>query len=214
MVCRSSCVLTVESLTALERAALAGAPEGRKGQSMSKAGPSLLRTMFYRAADTARRQDPQLARIYYVQMTERGATPRKACCIVAGHLAERAWAVLHRGTPMRSATTTATPSPPAEAKKIIAERWTVPEDIRKRRRNRKTAGKALSRPSPGRANEAAPPGPRSSRPLVTRDRLLASGNMKMTAISQAIITGQRSRRSVLANRLPGTGRLVRRAIDI
>ncbi|MGE5289607.1 MAG: transposase [Micromonosporaceae bacterium] len=37
----------------------------RKGQPMSKAGPSLLRATFVRAADTARKQDPQLARIYY-----------------------------------------------------------------------------------------------------------------------------------------------------
>jgi Transposase IS116/IS110/IS902 family len=63
----------------------------RKGQPMSKAGPSLLRATLFRAADTARRQDPQLARIYYLQMTERGATHLKACCVVAGHLAERAW---------------------------------------------------------------------------------------------------------------------------
>ena len=71
----------------------------RKGQPMSKAGPSLLRSTLFRAADTARRQDPQLARIYYQQMTERGATHLKACCVVAGHLAERAWTVLNRGTP-------------------------------------------------------------------------------------------------------------------
>jgi transposase len=71
----------------------------RKGQPMSKAGPSQLRSAFVRAADTARRQDPQPARIYYLQMTERGATHLKACCVVAGHLAERAWAVLSRGTP-------------------------------------------------------------------------------------------------------------------
>ena len=66
---------------------------GRKGQPMSKAGPSLLRATLFRAAGTTRRQDPQLARIYYLQMTERGATHLKACCAVAGHLAERAWAV-------------------------------------------------------------------------------------------------------------------------
>jgi hypothetical protein len=46
-----------------------------------------------------RREDPQLARIYYQQMTNRGATHLKACSGVAGHLAERAWAVLNRGTP-------------------------------------------------------------------------------------------------------------------
>src|SRR5215472_488054 len=131
----------------------------RKGQPMSKAGPSLLRATFFRAADTARRQDPQLARIYYTQMTERGATHLKACCVVAGHLAERARAVLHRGTPYVICDNNGNPITPAEAKQIIAERWTVPEEIRKRRRSRKIAGKApqaaLTRPD----NEAASPAP-------------------------------------------------------
>ena len=52
---------------------------------------ALLRTTLVRAADNARRQDPQLARIYYVQMVERGDDHLKACCVVAAHLAERAW---------------------------------------------------------------------------------------------------------------------------
>jgi hypothetical protein len=78
---------------------------------MSKAGPSLLRATFSRAADTARRQDPQLARIYYLQMTERGATHLKACCAVAGHLAERARTVLNRGTPHVIRDTNSTPAP-------------------------------------------------------------------------------------------------------
>jgi len=122
----------------------------RKGQSMSKAGPSLLRATFYRAAGTARRQDPQLAKIYHTQMAERGANHLKACCVVAGHLAERAWAVLHRGTPYVICDNHGNPVTPAEAKQIIAERWTVPEEIRKPRRSRKIAGKApqaaLTRP--------------------------------------------------------------------
>ena len=71
----------------------------RKGQAMSKAGSSLLRTTLVRAADTARKQDPQLARVYYVQMAERGKTHLAANCVVAAHLAERAWLVVRRGTP-------------------------------------------------------------------------------------------------------------------
>ena len=71
----------------------------RKGQVMSKAGNALLRTTLIRAADWARKQDPQLARIYYVQMTERGKTHLAANCVVAAHLAERAWLVMRRGTP-------------------------------------------------------------------------------------------------------------------
>jgi transposase len=136
----------------------------RKGQPMSKAGPSLLRATLFRAADTARRQNPQLARIYYQQMTERGATHLKACCVVAGHLAERAWAVLNRGTPYVICDNNGNPVTPEQAKQIIADKWTVPEDIRKRRRSRKIAGKApqtaLTRPD----KRGDPPRPRSSRP--------------------------------------------------
>ena len=79
---------------------------------MSKAGPSLLRATLFRAAGTARRQDPQLARIYYTQMTERGATHLKACCVAAGHLAERAWAVINRGTPHVICDNNGNPAPP------------------------------------------------------------------------------------------------------
>jgi transposase len=136
----------------------------RKGQPMSKAGPSQLRSAFVRAADTARRQDPQLARIYYLQMTERGATHLKACCVVAGHLAERAWAVLNRGTPYVICGNNGNPVTPGEAKKIIADNWTVPEDIRKRRRSRKQAGKAPQAATTGPDKRGDPPRPRSSRP--------------------------------------------------
>jgi transposase len=136
----------------------------RKGQPMSKAGPSLLRSTLFRAADTARRQDPQLARIYYLQMTERGATHLKACCVVAGHLAERAWAVLNRGMPYVICDTTGNQVTAAEAKQIIAERWTVPEDVRKRRRSRKMAGKVPQAAATGPDRRGDPPRPRSSRP--------------------------------------------------
>jgi hypothetical protein len=138
----------------------------RKGQPMSKAGPSLLRSTFFRAADTARRQDPQLARIYYLQMTERGATHLKACCVVAGHLAERASAGSGSGggTPYVIRDTNGNPATPAEAKKIIADRWTVPEEIRKRRRSRKQAGKAPQAALTWPDRRGDPPRPRSSRP--------------------------------------------------
>lgn len=109
----------------------------RKSQPMSKAGPSLLRTTLVRAADTARKQDPQLAKIYYVQMVERGADHLKACCVVAAALAERAWAVLRRGMPYVICDTDGTPVTAAEAKNIITERWTVPPEVRARRRSRK-----------------------------------------------------------------------------
>jgi transposase len=113
----------------------------RKGQPMSKAGSSLLRTTLVRAADNARRQDPQLARIYHQQMTERGKDHLGALCVVAASLAERAWTVMRRGTPYVICDTDGQPITAAQAKAIIAERWTVPPEVRARRRSKKT-GKA------------------------------------------------------------------------
>jgi transposase len=112
----------------------------RKGQPISKAGNRLLRTTLVRAADTARKLDPQLARIYWTQMVQRGKDHLGALCVVAAHLAERAWAVFDRGMPYVICDTDGTPVTPAQAKAIIAERWTVPEEVRRRRRSRK--GKA------------------------------------------------------------------------
>jgi hypothetical protein len=112
----------------------------RKGQPITKAGNRLLRTTLHRAADHARRQDPQLARIYWTQMVERGNDHLGALCVVAAHLAERAWRVMDRGLPYVLCDTDGTPVTPAQAKAIIADHWTVPEQVRRRRRNKK--GKA------------------------------------------------------------------------
>src|SRR5664279_5178270 len=110
-----------------------------KGAPVSKAGNRLLRTTLVRAADNARRVDPQLAQIYYTQMVERGAEHLKACCVVAAHLAERLHAVLVRGMPYVVCDTDGTPVDPATAKRIIVECWTVPLEVRARRRSRKPA---------------------------------------------------------------------------
>jgi transposase len=112
----------------------------RKGQPISKAGNRLLRTTLVRAADHARRQDPQLARIYHTQMVQRGKDHLGAVCVVAAHLAERAWTVMNRGTPYVLCDTDGTPLTPTQAKAIIADHWTVPEQVRQRRRSKK--GKA------------------------------------------------------------------------
>jgi transposase len=112
----------------------------RKGQPISKAGNRLLRTTLVRAADNARRTDPQLARLYYLQMVQRGKDHLGAVCVVAAHLAERAWVVMDRDMPYVICDTDGTPVTPTQAKQIIAEHWTVPEQVRQQRRNRK--GKA------------------------------------------------------------------------
>jgi transposase len=118
----------------------------RKGQPISKAGPNWLRTTLVLAADHARRQDPQLARVYYLQMTERGACHTKAICVVAAKLAERALTVFQRGIPYQLRDIDGRLVSAEQAKAIIAERYTVPEEVRRRRRSRKTATKGGKAP--------------------------------------------------------------------
>lgn len=113
----------------------------RKGQAMSKAGSSLLRTTMVRAADHARKLDPQLARLYHIQMTERGKDHLGALCVVAANLAERASAVMRRGTPYALRDVDGRPVTREEAKAIIAEHYTVSPEVRARRRSKK-GGKA------------------------------------------------------------------------
>jgi hypothetical protein len=113
----------------------------RKGQPMSKAGSALLRTTLVRAADHARKADPQLARIYYLHMVERGKDHLGALCVVAANLAERFWAVMTRGMPYIIYDTDGRPVEPDQARTIIARHWTVPAEVRARRRSKK-AGKA------------------------------------------------------------------------
>src|SRR6266536_1614254 len=130
-----------KSFTGLTPRASETGETDRKGQPMSKAGPHLLRTQLLRSADTARTIDPQLARIYHTQMVERGANHLKALCVVAAHLAERSWVVLARGEPYVVRDADGRPVGREEARAIIAEHFTVPEEVRRRRRSKKV-GKA------------------------------------------------------------------------
>jgi hypothetical protein len=107
------------------------------------------------SANVARKIDPQLARIYYVQMVERGAHHNKAVCIVAAHLAGRAWTTLRRGTPYVLRDIDGTEVTVAEGKAILLERYQVPEAVRRRLRTKK-AGKVLTR-CPQHARAEAPP---------------------------------------------------------
>jgi hypothetical protein len=52
-------------------------------------------------------------------MVERGAGHLKALCAVAGRLAERAWAVMHRRMPYVICDTTGEPVTPEQAKEIV-----------------------------------------------------------------------------------------------
>jgi transposase len=151
----------------------------RKGQPISKAGNRRLRTQLQRSAETARHIDPQLAAIYYDQMVNKGAVHNKALCVVAARLAERAWTVLHRQLAYELRDVDGTPIDRATAKQIVVERYTVSDDIRRRRRSKKQGGRAPHQVLEGRASgqrsrrdntrrpsrqPASPANPRPSRP--------------------------------------------------
>jgi hypothetical protein len=54
---------------------------------------------------------------------------------------------MDRGMPYVICDIDGTPVTPEQAKQIIAERWTVPEEVRRRRRSSKARGKALTKSS-------------------------------------------------------------------
>jgi hypothetical protein len=106
-----------------------------------------------------------------------------AVCVVAAHLAERAWAVMDRDMPYVICDTDGTPVTAEQAKAIITERYSVPEQVRRRRRSRKGkapqqvqqghvqgAQGATRRPSPPPASLGRRPTPssRSCHPLDTQ----------------------------------------------
>jgi hypothetical protein len=128
----------------------------RKHQPMTKAGPRLLRSQLVQSANTARKLDPQLAAVYHAQMTQRGATHRKALCVVAARLAERGWLTLARSEPYVICDLEGRPVTPEQARRLIAERFTVTPEVRRRRRARPSRrGRPLTRRSRRKASHSA-----------------------------------------------------------
>ena len=103
-------------------------------RAITKEGPAVLRLAFFQAANAARRQDPQLARFYHQLMTEHGHCHTQACVAVARKLVERTWTVLSRGTPYQIRDLDGQPISRLEAKKMIKQVCTVPDQVRAKAR--------------------------------------------------------------------------------
>lgn len=67
-------------------------------------------------------------------MTTKCHHHKQALCAVANRLANRIYSVLKRGTPYALRDIGGSPITMAQAKSIILERYTVPEDVRARKR--------------------------------------------------------------------------------
>ncbi len=97
----------------------------------------MIKKFAYLDADVARRYDPQLAAIYYDQMVKKGKHHTQAVCAVATHLLDRVLVVLAQDRPYDLRDVDGTLVTPKCARQIIAERYTVPDEVRMRN-NRRT----------------------------------------------------------------------------
>lgn len=108
-----------------------------KGLHVSQAGPDLVKKFGYLDGDVARRYDPQIAAIYHDQMVNKGNHHNQAVCACATHLLDRVRVILLEDRPYEVRDVDGTPVTPEQARAIIAERYTVPDEVR-RRNNRRT----------------------------------------------------------------------------
>jgi transposase len=110
-----------------------------KGLHLSQAGPDLIKKYAYLDAEIARRYDPQIAAIYYDQMMRKGKHHKQAVCACATHLLDRVLAVLRSDKPYEMRDSHGTAISDQQARAIIVERYTVPEEVRRRtnKRNRR-----------------------------------------------------------------------------
>jgi hypothetical protein len=111
-----------------------------KGLRMTKAGPAIMRWALFQAGGIGRAHDPQLACIYYREMVHNGKNHMQAMGAVMSHLSARVLAVLREDKPYDLRDMDGRPVSREEAKKIILEKYQVPEEIRRERRRRKTPG--------------------------------------------------------------------------
>jgi transposase len=117
------------------RSAQSGEAES-KGLRITRAGPNLVKKYSFLDADSGRKWDPQLAAIYYDQMVNKGNHHTQAVCACATHLIDRVRVVLIEDRPYELRDVDGTPVTEKQALSIIAERYTVPDDVRRRNNKR------------------------------------------------------------------------------
>lgn len=108
-----------------------------EGLKITQAGPRLIRKYAYLDAEVARLHDPQLAALYYDQMVNKGKHHNQAICACATHLLDRILVILQEDRPYELRDVDGTPVSKEQAKAIIAERYTVPDEVRQRNNKRK-----------------------------------------------------------------------------
>lgn len=109
----------------------------QKGLHITQAGQDILKKYAYLGADVARHYDPQIAAIYYDQMVNKGNHHIQAVCACATHLLDRILVVLQEGRPYELRDVDGRVVTPEEARAIIAQKYTVPKEVRARLRKQR-----------------------------------------------------------------------------
>ena len=112
-----------------------GEREG-KGLRITQAGPDPVKKYAFLEAESARQWDPQIAAIYHDQMVNKGNHHTQAVCACATHLLDRIRVILTQDRPYELRDVDGTPVTTQQARAIIAERYTVPEEVRRRNTRR------------------------------------------------------------------------------
>lgn len=134
---------------------------GLKGKhgGPTKRGDACLREAIFMAADHARRIDPTLAARYHRLMVSAGKHHTSALCHVAGTLLSRVVSCWRRGECYVIRDVDGRAVTPADGKRIVDERYTVPSELRNprfrhdvlepARRTGRRSQESLGAPSPG-----------------------------------------------------------------
>ena len=110
----------------------------KKGLPLTQEGSARFRRDLFIAAEVARQWDPQLAKIYYIDMVHKGHCHYQAVCSVMTHLINRILCILKENRPYQLRDNANNPVTSQEAKLIIKEQFTVPEEVRQRTRSKRS----------------------------------------------------------------------------
>jgi hypothetical protein len=114
----------------------------KPGQRLTKGGNDRVKRALYLAADVARKIDPDLAAVYWRLMVHKGHHHKQALCAVATRLVNRIYRVLKTGLPYVLRDVHGMTISVAEGKRLVAESFTVPLEIRQSRRRQLSAAPA------------------------------------------------------------------------
>lgn len=100
----------------------------------TKAGDACLREALFTAADHARKTDPTLAARYHRLITQARKHHNSAICTIGAVLLTRIAACLRTRQTYQLRDTDGTPITEAQGRQIVAERYTIPPEVRAARR--------------------------------------------------------------------------------